>query len=247
MAQFGLASDTNNFSSKYFWHRALKVGTYLHISNIDKVFDGFKLQTARELILNTKICEICADNVVDCLLDTCGHLFCLRCVNQLFTINATESVPCPTCRYLFTNKEWTCISRYKSTLKDVTLSRKIQFQSCLKELSDSILIVCAEDETMDVVKEWTDKPVLSLNNWFSTDTKYSNIVFTWSNFKIGSTRSQNVDLKVQTILQELANDICKITVLVEEGEEPYALEWQSKTAVLFPNTIQTSAYVATYD
>ena len=246
MAQFGLASDSDHFSSNYFWHRALKVGTYLHISNIDKVFDGFKLQTAKELISNTKICEICADNVVDCLLDTCGHLFCLRCVNQLFAINGTETIPCPTCRYLFTNKEWTCISRYKSTLKDITLSRKIQFQQCLEELGESTLIVCAEDETMNVVKAWTNQPIISLSTWsWYTKQKYSNILFTWSNFKIGATRSFQLNSKVHTILQELTDEICKIVVLVEEGEEAAALEWQSKIATLFPNTIQTSAYIAT--
>lgn len=247
MAQFGLASA--DFSSKYFWHRALKVGTHLHISNIEKVFDGFKLQTAKELISNSKICEVCADNKVDCLLDTCGHSFCLRCIHQLFIINASETVPCPTCRYEFMNKEWTSISRNKSTIKDLTLSRKIQFQRCLQELGESTLIVCAENETAEVVKEWIqgNQPILSLSNWFSTNIKYSNILFTWSNFKIGSTRSLNLDLKIQTILQELTRDVCKITILVEDGEEAHALEWQSKSAALFPNTIQTSTYVATDD
>jgi hypothetical protein len=147
------------------------------------------------------------------------------------------------------NKEWTSISRNKSTIKDLTLSRKIQFQRCLQELGESTLIVCAENETAEVVKEWIqgNQPILSLSNWFSTNIKYSNILFTWSNFKIGSTRSLNLDLKIQTILQELTRDVCKITILVEDGEEAHALEWQSKSAALFPNTIQTSTYVATDD
>jgi hypothetical protein len=260
MAQFGLAATNtiDTFSSKTFWHLALKTGSQLHISNINKVFDGYKLIAANELILNNTICEICTDSKVDCLLDSCGHLFCVRCMNQLFAAEATQISPCPTCRVLFGHQEWTCISKNNRFIKNITLNKKIQFQKCVNEFNlinkSTILVVCAEDETAQIISEWVDElfvsnpisfNIISLSTWTQcnfTNIKYTHILFTWSNFRIGSTKSLNIQNKVQSIIQEFSANTCLITVLVEEGGEQEAIDWQSMTAALYPNTIQSSTY-----
>jgi len=248
MAHFGLREVNDAFSTTAFWHRALKVGTQLHVSYIGAAFDGYKLGAAQELVLEAGTCEICADAKVDCLLDGCGHKFCVRCLNQMFSINPGPTQPCPTCRARIGYKDWTSITKQKSALRDRVLSRQTHLQNCVKEIESDpraqILVVCAEAQTMDICRTWVRGPdFVSLQTWdFDKARTYTHIVFTFSNFRIGTSRSPSLGAKALTLIQTHSAPNCDVVLLVETGEETEALAWQSATANLFANTTQTSTY-----
>jgi len=258
MAQFGLRAEyDSDMASAYtrssFWHRALKSGTLLHVSNIDKAFDGYKHQSALKLgSKDIPTCEICADAKADALLDNCGHLFCVRCLNLMFATTTEPNLPCPSCRSRFTTKEWTSLTKKRTLVfPNLVLSKQTQLEKCIQDCESvpdsNILIVCAEDQTMAACQSWAPKSVtlISFSTWEFDQTlkdTYTHIIFTWSNFRIGSTASKFVSAKAHTLVQNVARERCTILLLTESGEEALAMDWQSQIANLFPNTTQLSTY-----
>ena len=136
-------AQPNKWSEKLFNLRIRKVGGFIFSEFIEDCFEGFALESAREILsCSAPECCICCTNKVCALLEGCGHAFCTVCLQTILE-NSTQGTsgkplePCPTCRAPFTKDTMVQFRAYKTTRRKsreetCSLTRKRALLNLLK-------------------------------------------------------------------------------------------------------------------
>jgi len=122
-------SHPNKWSEKLFNLRIRKVGGFMYSEFIEDCFEGFALESAKEILsCSASECCICCSNKVCALLEGCGHSFCTVCLQTILENSSgsqSKSVePCPTCRAPFSKDTMVQFKAYKTT------RRKLREETC---------------------------------------------------------------------------------------------------------------------
>lgn len=124
------------WDAKQFNLRIRKTAGYIYSDFIEDCFEGFSLDNAKNIISsNPNECVICCTNSVNVLLESCGHSFCLNCINTMLDTGSSQNdilrkvqEPCPNCRTMFSKDSLIQFKQYKTTRKkskeDTSLTRK---------------------------------------------------------------------------------------------------------------------------
>ena len=245
-AQFGKRLDATGASTtSAFWLSALKRGTSIPAETLVSSLDGFHLSAA-QLLLQTEppTCSICVDHTVDAMLDSCGHLFCVRCLESMCNLNVP--LVCPTCRCEFKTHGWTTVRKNttRSTKQTPELARKQQLLALLKSFEpDESVLILAEAETVDIVRNWLQDTTYHVATPSDCiEERYSNLIFSFSSPSV--TRHPLCREKSIRIVQECTKSNTKIHILAEVvTQDLVALDWQKQIASLFDGCLCTSSYM----
>ena len=116
-------TQPNKWSEKLYNLRIRKVGGFMYSEFIEDCFEGFALESAREILsCSAPECCICCTNKVCALLEGCGHAFCSVCLQTILETSSGVSQasnkplePCPTCRAPFSKDTMVQFKAYKTT------------------------------------------------------------------------------------------------------------------------------------
>jgi hypothetical protein len=150
MATMGFLRKQNSgevWDSKLFNIRMRKTGGYIFSDFIEECFDGYALDTAKQMLSTDALeCCVCCTNEANTLLENCGHAFCQVCLCTMLDTASTSvdghrqngkiMETCPTCRTLFCKESMVQFKQYKTTRRklkeDVSLTRKRALSVLLK-------------------------------------------------------------------------------------------------------------------
>ena len=160
-----LPKSDGSFSHKQYMYHVCKHGTTLDASHLERCLEGFHLESGKTLADPQRpLCSVCYTNSVEAMLDSCGHMFCKSCLTGCLQANNSvltlrPSAPCPTCRAVFHESEWTVVTRMSArhhSKEPPKLSKEIHLQRLANEARAPT--VTKEDECKDSSSPKADAP-----------------------------------------------------------------------------------------